>query len=47
MGKASSGFFLVSGSILTLIMEGRSFTYRIVSDTSFSGSGETWVRTGD
>jgi hypothetical protein len=47
MGKASSGFFLVNGSILTLALEGRSFTYEIVSDTSFSGSGETWVRRGD
>jgi hypothetical protein len=47
MGKASSGFFLVNGSILTLAMEGRSFTYSIVSDTSFSGNGETWIRTGD
>jgi hypothetical protein len=46
-GRASSGFFLVNGSVLTLAMEGRSFTYRIVSDTSFSGNGETWVRTGD
>jgi hypothetical protein len=47
LGKESSGFFLVDGSILTLVMEGRSFTYRIVSDASFSGNGETWVRTGD
>jgi hypothetical protein len=47
IGRESSGFFLVNGSILTLAMEGRSFTYRIVSDTSFSGNGETWVRTGD
>jgi hypothetical protein len=47
LGRESSGFFRVDGSILTLVMEGRSFTYRIVSDASFSGSGETWVRTGD
>jgi ankyrin repeat protein len=47
MGRTGSGFFLVNGSVLTLAMEGRSFTYRIVSDVSFSGNGETWVRTGD
>ena len=27
-------------------MRGRTFSYNITSDTSFSGSGETWVRTG-
>jgi hypothetical protein len=47
MGRANSGFFLVNGSILTLAMEGRSFTYNILSDVSFSGNGETWVKTGD
>jgi hypothetical protein len=47
MGRTGSGFFHVNGSILTLVMEGRSFTYKILSDVSFSGNGETWVRTGD
>jgi ankyrin repeat protein len=47
LGRTSSGFFLIDGGILTLKMEARSFIYRIVSDTSFSGNGETWVRTGD
>ncbi|MDR1318306.1 MAG: ankyrin repeat domain-containing protein [Treponema sp.] len=46
-GRASSGFFRADGGILTLVMEGRSFVYRIVSDVSFFGNGETWVRTGD
>jgi hypothetical protein len=46
-GRAGGGFFFVNGGALTLTMEGRSFTYRIVSDTSFSGNGETWIRTGD
>jgi hypothetical protein len=46
-GRTGSGFFLADGSILTLVMEGRSFTYKILSDVSFSGNGETWIRTGD
>jgi ankyrin repeat protein len=46
-GRTSSGFFLLDGSILTLVLEGRSFNYHILSDVSFSGNGETWVRTGD
>jgi len=28
-------------------MRGRTFSYNITSDTSFSGSGETWVRIGN
>jgi hypothetical protein len=28
------------------ILQGKTFAYTITSNTSFSGSGETWVRTG-
>jgi hypothetical protein len=27
-------------------LQGKTFAYTITSDTSFSGGGETWVRTG-
>jgi len=27
-------------------MEGYTFVYTVTSETSFSGNGETWVRTG-
>jgi hypothetical protein len=37
-------FYNTSGSAASL--NGRSFAYTIVDSTTFSGNGETWVRTG-
>jgi len=39
-----SGAYQSSGNTLTLILEGQTFTYRIDSNVSFSGNGETWTR---
>jgi len=32
--------------LMTIQMEGYTFLYTVTSETSFSGNGETWVRTG-
>lgn len=45
--RALTGTYQSAGGGLTLILEGRSFAYRIDSENSFSGNGEVWVRTGD
>jgi hypothetical protein len=37
-------FYNTSGAAASL--NGRSFAYTIVDSTTFSGNGETWVRTG-
>ncbi|MCL2244930.1 MAG: ankyrin repeat domain-containing protein [Treponema sp.] len=41
-----TGAYQSSGNALTLVMEGRSFVYKIDSGVSFSGNGETWIRIG-
>jgi hypothetical protein len=46
-GRSSNGAYRIDGNNLTVTMEGRSFLYRINSNTTFSGNGESWVRTGD
>jgi hypothetical protein len=46
-GRAISGYYTTEGGNITLIMEGRTFIYKIDSNISFSGNGEVWVRTGN
>jgi hypothetical protein len=45
--RVNSGIYTIMGNNLTIVMEGRTFTYKIDSNTSFSGNGEAWTRTGD
>jgi len=45
-GRRSSGRYSIDGSRMTVQVEGYTFLYTITSQTSFSGNGETWVRTG-
>jgi hypothetical protein len=42
--RTYNGSYQISGAAMTLIMEGRTFVYRIDSGISFSGNGEVWVR---
>jgi ankyrin repeat protein len=46
-GRLNNGFYTIEGNNLTIIMENRTFVYKIDSDISFSGNGETWVRIGN
>jgi ankyrin repeat protein len=46
-GKLNNGSYKIEGNNLTIIMENRTFAYKIDSNVSFSGNGETWVRTGN
>jgi ankyrin repeat protein len=46
-GRANNGAYAIAGNNLTVAMEGRTFVYKIDSNTSFSGNGEIWTRTGD
>jgi len=42
-----SGTYQSVNGNLILIMDGRTFTYKIDSNVSFSGNSEVWVRTGN
>ena len=45
-GRVYTGIYRVNGNNLTILIEGYTFetVYRIDSNTTFSGNGETWVR---
>jgi ankyrin repeat protein len=45
-GRSISGTYSIDGNTMTVRVEGRTFVYTITSKTSFTGHGETWVRTG-
>jgi len=45
-GRRGIGSYGIEGNRMTISMEGYTFVYTITSETSFSGNGETWVRTG-
>ena len=45
--RVHNGFYTIQGNNLTIIMENRTFVYKIDSDISFSGIGEKWVRIGN
>jgi hypothetical protein len=46
-GRTNNGIYRVEGSNITLIVDGRSFLYKMDSNLSFSGNGEVWVRIGN
>jgi hypothetical protein len=43
-GIPRTGTYRIESNFLTLTMEGRTFIYNIISNTSFSGNGEIWYR---
>lgn len=45
-GKTVNGYYNIDGDRMTVQVEGNTYMYTITSKTSFSGHGETWVRTG-
>ncbi|MCL2801915.1 MAG: ankyrin repeat domain-containing protein [Treponema sp.] len=45
--RVSNGSYQISGGNLTMIVDGRTFVYKLDSNMSFSGYGEVWQRTGD
>jgi hypothetical protein len=45
-GKTVSGYYNIDGNRMTVQADGYTYIYNITSKTSFSGHGETWVRTG-
>jgi hypothetical protein len=45
-GRVSMGNYQIDGNRMTMQLEGYTFVYTITSQTSFSGNGENWVRTG-
>jgi hypothetical protein len=44
-GKTVTGTYSIDGNRMTMQAEGVTYVYTITSRTSFSGHGETWVRT--
>jgi ankyrin repeat protein len=46
-GRLNNGFYKIGENNLTIIMEGRTFVYKIDSNMSFSGNGEVWIRIGN
>ena len=46
-GRVYSGSYQSANGNLTIILEGRSVTYKIDSENSFSGNGEVWEKTGN
>ena len=45
-GGTGTGSYSIDGNRMTIQMESYTLVYTVTSETSFSGSGETWVRTG-
>jgi hypothetical protein len=45
-GKTYQGTYNIDGTRMTVQIRGYTFVFNITSETSFSGHGETWVRTG-
>jgi hypothetical protein len=46
-GRANKGFYRIENKNISITMEGRTFTYNMDSNASFSGNGEVWVRIGN
>jgi len=44
---SNNGFYKVTGNNITIVMNGRTFVYRIDSNESFSGNGEVWIKIGN
>jgi hypothetical protein len=45
-GRTGTGNYQIDENRMTIQMEGYTFVYNVTSRTSFSGNGETWIRTG-
>jgi hypothetical protein len=45
-GRTYQGTYNIDGNRMTVQIRGYTFVFNITSETSFSGHGETWVRTG-
>jgi hypothetical protein len=45
-GKSYQGTYNIDGNKMTVQIRGYTFVFNIISETSFSGHNETWVRTG-
>ncbi|MDR2922262.1 MAG: ankyrin repeat domain-containing protein [Treponema sp.] len=46
-GNTGNGYYQLNGNTMTMVIGSLTFIYRVDSNVSFSGNGETWVRTGD
>jgi hypothetical protein len=46
-GRANKGFYRIENGNILITMEGRTFSYKMDSNISFSGNGEVWVRIGN
>jgi hypothetical protein len=46
-GRTNAGTYIIEGGNIAIMLEGRTFTYKIDSNTSFSGNAEVWIRTGN
>ena len=45
-GWPTTGVYMVQNGLMTMMLGGSTYTYRIDSNLSFSGNGEVWVRSG-
>jgi hypothetical protein len=45
--RINNGLYRINGNNITIIIDGHTFVYKMDSNISFSGYGETWVRTGN
>jgi len=46
-GITNTGVYRIEGNNITITIEGKPYLYKMDSDISFSGNGETWIRTGN
>jgi hypothetical protein len=46
-GTVGTGYFQIEGNNITLMLGSASFVYRIDTTRTFSGNGESWVKTGE
>jgi ankyrin repeat protein len=46
-GRAYKGSYKIEGNNMTILMEGKTFIYKIDSNVSFSGNDEVWIRIGN
>jgi len=45
-GRSIIGSYSISGNIMRIQMHGNTYVYTVTSRTTFTGHGETWIRTG-
>jgi len=44
---SNNGFYKITGNNITIVMNGRTFVYKIDNNESFSGNGEVWIKIGN